>query len=309
MSMIFNRLEKNWRRLSPWAKRNSFEAWRLYDRDIPEFPFLVDIYGDHVVVYDKSDPVVDADKEHLPALIQAAKTITQVDDSRLVIKRRQKKLGKRQYEKLANTCREIPIQEGPLKFLVNLWDYLDTGLFLDHRPLRIEMRKISPQTRFLNLFSYTGTMSVAAASAGAVTTSVDLSKTYLDWAKRNFALNGIDMKAHGFVQMDALTFLRTIGPRDTFDVIYVDPPTFSNSKKMHGTWDVERDQVELLRNCSYALAPGGRIYFSTNKRKFRLAKELDSIFEIEEITEVSIPEDFHDKKIHQAWQLQKRRQN
>ena len=240
MSAIQNRLEKNYRKLKPWSDRNRFEAFRLYDRDIPEFPYIIDIYKDYVLVYDKSDVLKDAGKNHLPPTLEAIKTLLKTEESKLIIKRRVRQEGDEQYEKLNDKDHEFAIQENQFKFYVNLWDYLDTGLFLDHRPSRYKIFQKSAGKRVLNLFSYTGSISVAAALGGASVTSIDLSNTYIEWAKRNFELNKIKLNDHSFLQADVLQFLQNDMPHNAYDLIFLDPPTFSNSKRMNQILDIEK---------------------------------------------------------------------
>ena len=244
--MILNRLLKNWKKLAPWAKRQNIEAFRLYDRDIPEFPFLVDVYADHVVVYDKTDPIKDKDKNHLPPLIDALEKGLHFTPGKIVIKRRQRKEGTSQYEKLEDRQEFLVVREHEARLQVNLYDYLDTGLFLDHRPMRQRLFKEVKQftathgraPKVLNLFCYTGSVSVFAALAGAEVTSVDMSATYLEWAKRNFQLNDLNADAHRFLQEDVLAYLDRRTP-EKYDFIFLDPPTFSNSKRMHQDFEVE----------------------------------------------------------------------
>ncbi|AGH96507.1 class I SAM-dependent methyltransferase [Pseudobdellovibrio exovorus] len=304
--MIRNRLEKNLKKLIPWAEKNQIEAYRLYDRDIPEFPFLVDRYKDHFVVYDKSQKI-DEEKNHLPLLLQALKEIFQVSDSNLVVKRRIRQKGTEQYQKLDTKNEKFAIKENGVSLYVNLWDYLDTGLFLDHRPIRYRFLKKTSGHRFLNLFCYTASASVMAAMGGATTYSVDMSKTYLDWAKENFQLNGLSTQTHFFYEEDVLKFIQHAPEwpdfASSFDTIFLDPPTFSNSKNMKTDFDVERDQVLLISNVMKLLKPDGVLVFSNNKRDFRLSEEIQTKFQIKNITKDSIPVDVHDQKIHHCFEI------
>jgi 23S rRNA (cytosine1962-C5)-methyltransferase/23S rRNA (guanine2445-N2)-methyltransferase / 23S rRNA (guanine2069-N7)-methyltransferase len=300
--MIKNRLEKNFRKLKSWSERNNIEAFRLYDRDIPEFPFIVDVYKDFYVIYDRSNFKIDKDKNHLPLVVEALKELFKTTEDKIVIKQRQRQEGLNQYEKTGDTGKRFPVQEGNYKIWVNLFDYLDTGLFLDHRPMRYKINKTVGQKTFLNLFCYTGSVSVAAAMSGAVTTNVDMSRTYLDWAQDNFELNKISLKGHRFIQENALEWLEK--PHDEkFDVIFLDPPTFSNSKRMDGTFEVERDQNFLVHSAMKLLNPGGELYFSNNKRDFKLSPEIKEAYKVLDITESTLPMDFHDKKIHQVYSI------
>jgi 23S rRNA (cytosine1962-C5)-methyltransferase/23S rRNA (guanine2445-N2)-methyltransferase / 23S rRNA (guanine2069-N7)-methyltransferase len=312
--MILNRLQKNWKKLAPWAKRQKIEAFRLYDTDIPEFPFLVDVYADFVVVYDKTDPIKDKDKNQLPQVIEALAKGLQFAPGKIVIKKRLRQEGKAQYEKLEEQNQFLVIQEQEAKLEVNLFDYLDTGLFLDHRPMRQklfkEVKQLSgttgEQPKVLNLFCYTGSVSVFAALGGAKVTSVDMSATYLDWAKRNFNLNNISLIDHAFVQEDALAYL-TKPTQNHLDFIFLDPPTFSNSKRMEDSFEVERDQEFIVNQSMSRLKTNGVLYFSNNKRDFRLNQELQNKYLIKNITEFSIPQDCHDKKIHHCFEIRNRK--
>ena len=308
--MILNRLQKNYKKLAPWAKRINVEAYRLYDKDIPEFPFLIDIYGDHVVVYDKTDAIKDKDKNQLPIVIEALRSGLGFSSEKLVIKKRLRQEGKAQYERIENLNQFMVVKEHNISLEVNLYDYLDTGLFLDHRPMRFNLnkevrafcQKNSKAPDVLNLFCYTGAVSVAAASAGAKVTSVDMSATYLDWAKRNFAINNINLTLHHFIQEDAIGYLQK-KPESMFDIVFLDPPTFSNSKRMEDSFEVERDQEFIVRQSMARLKPSGVLYFSNNKRTFRLSENLKSEFNIQDITEQTIPPDCHDKKIHYCFAI------
>ena len=305
MSAIQNRLEKNYRKLKPWSDRNRFEAFRLYDRDIPEFPYIVDVYKDHVLVYDKSDSFKDAGKNHLPPTLEAIKAVLKTEDSKLILKKRVRQEGEEQYEKLDEKNREFLVQENQFKFLVNLWDYLDTGLFLDHRPSRYKIFKASQGKTVLNLFSYTSSISVAAALGGGSVTSVDLSNTYLDWSKRNFEANKIPIKDHSFLQADVLGFLQNDLPRNAYDIIFLDPPTFSNSKRMNQVLDIEKDHAWMIEECLKSLKREGVLLFSTNKRKFKLEPQLQTLANIRETTKDTIPQDFHDQQIHTSFEIRK----
>lgn len=301
--MIKNRLEKNLKKLKPWAARHQIEAFRLYDRDIPEFPFIVDIYKDHFLVHDKSDTFVDKDKNHLPVLLQAIKELFNCSDDKIVLKKRERQEGLKQYEKIATTSETLTVRETQALFKVNLHDYLDTGLFLDHRPMRQKIFKTAKDKKFLNLFCYTGSVSVFAALGGARTTSVDMSQTYLNWAQDNFVLNQIDLGEHRFINANVMEWLTEERYKKKFDMIFLDPPTFSNSKKMEEAFEVERDQDFLVDSCMMMLEPGGVLYFSNNKRKFKLSPALQSKYSINDQTAESIPQDFHDKKIHNLYEI------
>lgn len=303
MDMIKNRLEKNFKKLKPWAERNKIEAYRLYDRDIPEYPYIVDIYKDQYLIYDKSDPIKDQNKNRLPHVIDALKTLFKCEESAIVIKKRERQEGLKQYDKLSEKNLSFEIRESQAVFKVNLHDYLDTGLFLDHRPMRQKIFKTAADKRFLNLFCYTGAVSVFAALGGARTTSVDMSQTYLRWAQENFVANGLALSEHTFVNANVLEWLQEARSQEKFDIIFLDPPTFSNSKKMTDSFEVERDQEFLVQACMEMLKPQGVLYFSNNKRKFRLADSILSKYKVKDLTEESIPQDFHDKKIHCCFEI------
>lgn len=302
MSAILNRLEKNNKKLQSWAKRLPTDAWRLYDRDIPEFPFIVDIYLDYAVIWDRRDEFLDRNKNQLPELITALKQVRQITDEKIILKKRERQEGINQYERLAEKKELLIVREGAALFRVNLHDYLDTGLFLDHRPMRYQIQKTSKNKAVLNLFCYTGSVSVFAALGGGTVTSVDMSATYLDWAKENFKLNKIDPVSHAFIQADVLQWLENI-PQKTFDLIFLDPPTFSNSKRMQQTFEVERDQDFLVNACMSALTPEGVLYFSNNKRGFRLSPTIAAHYSVRDVSEETIPLDFHDKKIHRCFEI------
>lgn len=306
--MIENRIQKNLAKLKSWSEKHKIEAYRIYDRDIPEFPFIVDRYKDFFVIHDKSSHI-DSEKNHLPLLITALKNIFKItDDNQILFKRRQQQKGLDQYQKLGDANKKIVVLENGIPLLVNLWDYLDTGLFLDHRPMRYQILKtLKPGQRFLNLFCYTGSVSVMAAKAGATTYSVDMSGKYLEWAQENFKQNQLNTNDHVFIEEDVLEFIKDSKNRPdlkaNFDVIFLDPPTFSNSKKMEGNFEVERDQEFLVENLMPLLKPNGILYFSNNKRDFKISKNLESKFKITNITAKTIPIDFHDQKIHHCFEI------
>jgi len=302
--MIKNRLDKNFRKLKAWAGRHHIEAYRLYDRDIPEYPYIVDIYKDHFVVYDKTDSVVDAGKNFLPHVTEAIKILFKTPEEKIVIKRRARQEGLLQYEKLDRREETFTVRESQALLLVNLYDYLDTGLFLDHRPMRQVIFKTVQDKDFLNLFCYTGAVSVFAALGGArSTTSVDMSQTYLSWAEENYKLNQIPLERHEFVNMNALEYLHKMQGQKRFDVIFLDPPTFSNSKKMEEAFEVEKDQDFLVEKAMSMLRPEGVLYFSNNKRKFKLSENVLQKYQVKDITRDSIPQDFHDQKIHHCFEI------
>lgn len=303
MSMIKNRIEKNLKKIKSYIQNNRLEAYRVYDRDIPEFPYIIDIYRDHCLVHDKTDPIKDKNKNYLPEVIDSIKNIFKIHDEKIHLKKRERQEGLQQYEKLDVTGQRITVKENQAEFYINLTDYLDTGLFLDHRPIRQIIMKEAKDKNFLNLFCYTGSVSVFAALGGARTTSVDMSQTYLNWAMDNFVLNDIDMGSHKFIRSDVIEWLKEHRYQAKYDLIFLDPPTFSNSKKMEDFFEVEKDQNFLVHSCMQMLRPGGVLYFSNNKRKFKLDPELMEKYLIKDISEKTIPLDFHDQKIHSCFKI------
>jgi len=307
--MIKNRLTKNKKRLKSWLKQHQIEAYRLYERDIPEYPFLIDFYGPYILVYDRReiDKDFSAEKEHyLEELISSLKDIFPDSSDNIIIKERKAQGRFDKYQKINNQNKEFIINEGNFKFLVNLWDYLDTGLFLDHRPLRKLIAKESKDKNVLNLFSYTCSISVAAALGGGKVTSVDLSQKYLDWGKRNFKVNDLNIESHQFIPADILEYLKSM-QKNSFDLIILDPPTFSNSKKMNTNLDIVKDHPSLIDDCLKLLSPHGVLYFSCNKRKFRLNEEVltRNDLKIKDISAASIPTDFRDQQIHACFKITK----
>ena len=306
--MFANRLQKNLKLLGKWARKENIHCYRLYDADMPEYALAIDLYGDWVHVQEYAPPrSIDPEKAQA-RLYDALGAIPQalgISREHVVVKRRERQSGTRQYERQASQGEFLEVREGDVKLLVNLTDYLDTGLFLDHRPLRLRIAREAAGKRFLNLYCYTATATVHAAKSGArSTTSVDLSKTYLDWARRNLALNGLSDRQR-LEQADVTTWLEE--DRGEYDLIFIDPPTFSNSKRMEGVFDVQRDHVALLDLAMARLAAGGTLYFSNNFRKFVLDSDLTQRYAVEEITGATLDEDFRrNSKIHRAWKLQSR---
>lgn len=305
--MFANRIEKNRKHLAKWAKKAGIECFRIYDRDIPELPFALDLYGGRAHLQEYSRPALDAREQRrwVSAMHQAAAGALGLPLDAVVLKQRHGQSPDNQYGKLARSARDFVVREGELRFIVNLTDHLDTGLFLDHRDTRALVGNLARGRHVLNLFCYTGSFSIYAARGGAAsTTSVDLSKTYLNWAARNFALNGVDTGRNRLVQTDAMRFL-ALGRAsvERYDLIVLDPPSFSNSKRMQGVLDVQRDHVALIRDCIGLLAPGGELLFSTNLRNFRLDTGSLQGIAMEEISERTVPQDFRNRRIHRCWRI------
>ncbi|MGR9087912.1 MAG: bifunctional 23S rRNA (guanine(2069)-N(7))-methyltransferase RlmK/23S rRNA (guanine(2445)-N(2))-methyltransferase RlmL [Gammaproteobacteria bacterium] len=311
--MFANRLAKNFKKLSKWAKQNRINCYRVYDADLPEYAAAVDIYQGEamwVSVQEYEPPKsVDPRKadQRLTGLLAEIPKILPVPRDHVFLKIRRKQKNTDQYEKQGDLGVFHGIEEGGCKLWVNFRDYLDTGLFLDHRPIRQLLQQQAKGKRFLNLFAYTGSATVHAARGGATaTTTVDMSNTYLNWARKNMELNQL-RGDHEFIQANCLEWLaKEAGqkfPRQ-YDLIFLDPPTFSNSKKMEEVFDVQRDHVRLINHAAALLAPSGVLYFSTNFRRFRLDHEALSKFRIEDITALTIPEDFsRNPKIHYCWRI------
>ncbi|MCG7387562.1 bifunctional 23S rRNA (guanine(2069)-N(7))-methyltransferase RlmK/23S rRNA (guanine(2445)-N(2))-methyltransferase RlmL [Pantoea sp. ACRSB] len=301
-----NRLRKNLKKLEKWARQEGIACYRLYDADLPEYNVAVDRYGEWVVVQEYAPPkTIDAAKarQRLFDVIGATLSVLELPANRLVLKTRERQKGKNQYQKLGEKGDFFEVQEYNARLLVNLTDYLDTGLFLDHRIARHMLGKMSKDKDFLNLFSYTGTASVHAGLGGArSTTTVDMSRTYLEWAERNLRLNGLTGRQHRLMQADCLSWLRESD--ETFDLIFIDPPTFSNSKRMEEDFDVQRDHIMLMRNLKRLLRAGGTVMFSNNKRGFKMDLEgLASLgLKAQDITQKTLSQDFaRNRQIHNCW--------
>lgn len=298
--MFANRLAKVYKHLRRQADRQQLTCWRVYDHDLPEFPLCIEFYGDQLQVAEYRRRHGMTDQEHddwLEKTLDNIQAVLGVPRPAIHVKLRQRKPGRQgQYQRVSREHREMEVTEAGLRFLVNLRDYLDTGLFLDHRITRQMVREESYGKRVINLFAYTGSFSVYAAAGGASrVTTVDMSRTYLDWARRNMALNGFaDDQAYAYVQENVLTYLRTLHPGEA-DLMVLDPPTFSNSRRMEGFLDIQRDHVGLIRDCLAALSPGGVLYFSTNFKGFRLDQAAIAAAEIRDITRMTTPFDFQGK--------------
>jgi 23S rRNA (guanine2445-N2)-methyltransferase / 23S rRNA (guanine2069-N7)-methyltransferase len=305
------RLAKRQRHLAKWARRQGIEAWRVYDRDIPEIPLAIDLYAGWLHAAEYERPHDRTEVEHdvwLDRIVEAAAAELGIAPNRTFLKKRSRTRGISQVEKVAGQKAIVAVKEGGLVFEVNLSDYLDTGLFLDHRTTRSMVRAEAAGKRMLNLFCYTGSFSVYAAAGGAIeTTSVDLSNTYLDWTRTNLAANGFkDAGMHRTVRDEARAFLEHRARRGEkpFDLVVVDAPTFSRSAKSETPWDVQQDHATLLAAVRENLSDGGVVYFSTNFRRFKLDEAaVGGLFTVREISHRTIPEDFRNERIHRAWRL------
>ncbi|EGW20955.1 bifunctional 23S rRNA (guanine(2069)-N(7))-methyltransferase RlmK/23S rRNA (guanine(2445)-N(2))-methyltransferase RlmL [Methylobacter tundripaludum] len=327
--MFANRLKKNLKKLSNWAKQNRITCYRVYDADLPEYAVAVDIYqgeacrsqltplayipvGDQTWInVQEYEPPKSIDQhkadQRLAGLLAEIPRVLGVNREQVFLKIRRKQKSTDQYEKHDDQGRFHIIEEGGCKLLVNFEDYLDTGLFLDHRPIRMLIQKQAKDKSFLNLFAYTGSATVHAAMGGAKsTTTVDMSNTYINWAKKNMALNANE-GAHEFIQADCLEWLAAEAQLANrhYDLIFLDPPTFSNSKRMDAVFDIQNDHVQLINNAISLLSPGGVLYFSTNFRRFKIDKQALSDLIVEDISAATIPEDFaRNPKIHYCWRIQ-----
>lgn len=322
VSAFANRLRKNVAHWRKWARRRGISCFRVYDRDIPQFPFAVDWYRavlprDEVQVHVQEidtgwKMAPDAHAAWLAAACAAIGEACGVAAAQLHLKRRERQRGAAQYRRLGAAPQAFVVEEAGCRFEVDLDSYLDTGLFLDHRPLRARVGETIARraaagagTRFLNLFAYSGSFTVFAARAGADgSTTVDLSNTYLAWAARNFALNGIDRRRHRLLRADVLAWLpQALAAGERYDLIVLDPPSFSNSKRMQGVLDVQRDHARLVSQCHELLADGGELFFSNNLRTFAIDADLAKRLGLRDITAQSVPEDFRrpGKPPHRAW--------
>jgi len=303
-----NRLRKNARHARKWAKGQQLTAYRIYDRDIPEYPYAVDAYADRLLLVEwpsrkaRRTGTVETQRA---AVLDAVSRVLEVAPERIYTKTHEPQpWGRAQYGREARSEERFVVEEQRLKFWVNLRDYLDTGLFMDHRVTRARVRGEARGKRFLNLFAYTGAFTVYAAAGGAsTTTTVDLSAPYLDWAEDNLVLNGLGDPKHQLIRGDVVAWVAAqLEAPATYDLIVLDPPSFSTSKRMEGSFNVQRDHPRLLGQVLELLAPGGTLYFSTNFLGFE--PRLDGL-EAEELTPGSIPEDFRRKEIHRCWRISK----
>ncbi|MBN8687637.1 MAG: class I SAM-dependent methyltransferase [Chitinophagales bacterium] len=308
--MFRNRLTKVYRHLGKQARRLGVSCYRVYDHDLPEFPFCIEVYGEKLYVAEYRRNHGMTEEEHdtwMENSLQVAGEVLGVGKEHIFLKLRQRKPGRLgQYQKLDAVQHEFEVVESGLRFIVNLSDYLDTGLFLDHRVTRQQVRGLAAGKRVLNLFAYTGSFSVyAAAGAASEVVTVDLSKTYLSWAERNMALNGFaDPDKYRTVHADVKQYLKTL-PENQFDLIVMDPPTFSNSKRMDDILDIQRDHAGLINDCLRSMRPGGLLFFSTNFRKFIPDKEKINSPHIKDITRATTPFDFEGRLFRWCYEIKK----
>jgi len=308
--MVLNRLKKNQRKLDGWRKKSGISCYRLYDADIPEYAVAVDIYDQSIYVQEYAPPNTISEKvarERFGEIKQAVKEFSANFRGKIHYKERRRQKGDSQYERLNDGPSDtIHVSEGNAQFEVNLSDYLDTGLFLDHRPVRGLIGEMVKGKSFLNLFCYTAAASVQAAMAGAShSLSIDMSNTYLDWAQRNFDLNSLRSSKHQLLRADCLKWLEIEG--ELYDVIFLDPPTFSNSKKMDSVLDIQRDHGDLIRASMAKLVPGGTLIFSNNFRKFKMDELTVRQFDCQNITPQTLDVDFvRNPRIHNVWKIKRR---
>ena len=303
--MLANRLRKRARHLAKWARRENVTCYRVYDCDIPELPLVVDLYEGrlHVSLFARAeDP--QRDDAWLERMRLAAAAALEVPPELAFAKRRAGQQGTAQYAKVSEAGAFFTVHEGGHQFRVNLSDYVDTGLFLDHRTVRARVAAEAAGKRFLNLFCYTGAFTVYAAAAGAVASaSVDLSKTYLEWAAENLRLNGLERREHELLRADVRDFLAR--DRQSYDLAVLDPPTFSNSKRAQGALDLQRDHVALIGATLDRLVPGGVLWFSTNNRRFKLDVQALEVAKLEDVSRATLPPDFPDPKTRYCWRIVK----
>jgi len=303
--MFINRLNKNLKRLKKWIQKEDISSYRIYDADMPEYSAAIDYYEGkwaHIQEYAPPQAIPKEDAlRRLTEIKRGAMQVLNLDPHHIFIKQRQRKKGKSQYGKMSDKNQFVSIKESGLTFLINLTDYLDTGIFLDHRITRKMICNQAKGRRFLNLFAYTGTATVYAAAGGAITTTtVDKSKTYLDWAKENMKINQLKGKEHQFIQADCMTFLKY--SKETYDLIFLDPPTFSNSKDQKENFDIQLDHVKMIQLTMKQLAKNGLLIFSNNFRKFKLDFRVLEEYSVVDITEETLPMDFYrNRRIHQCW--------
>jgi 23S rRNA (guanine2445-N2)-methyltransferase / 23S rRNA (guanine2069-N7)-methyltransferase len=315
--MFGNRIAKNLKQLEKWAGRERVSCYRLYDADMPEYSFAIDRYAEidggrvwlYVQEYQAPKTInPDAAQRRRAEALAALPGATGIAPEFIHLRQRRRTARGEQYEKLGDSADFKLVEENGLRFWVNFTDYLDTGLFLDHRLTRARLREAAAGQRFLNLFAYTGSATVyAAAGRARSTTTVDMSATYLDWAQQNLAANGLTGAAHEFIRADCISWLRTaVAERQSYDLIFLDPPTFSNSKRMEDVLDVQRDHAELIDRCMALLARGGKLVFSNNAQKFKLDADVGGRYKVTDISRATLPKDFErNPRIHQCFELEK----
>jgi 23S rRNA (guanine2445-N2)-methyltransferase / 23S rRNA (guanine2069-N7)-methyltransferase len=304
--MFANRIKKNLKNIGKWAQKHGIECYRLYDADMPEYAVAVDMYRDwaHVQEYEAPKTVSPkmADKR-LAQVLSLLPDLPGFSSEKVVLKKRKRTCGRDQYNKFGSSGNMFWVKENDLEFAVNLTDYLDTGLFLDQRMIRQHIRELSHEKRMLNLFCYTAAASIYAAAGGAGRTmSVDMSRTYLDWAKKNFKANGFKAPRHEMIQADCLEWIKTCKVK--YDLIFLSPPTFSNSKRMNRSFDIQRDHAELIEEVMNLLLPDGLLIFSSNRRKFRLAEQVSARWNVKDISAETLPKDFkRSQKSHHCFEI------
>lgn len=313
--MLANRLRKNIKQLAKWARREQVECYRVYDADLPEYALAIDLYQNedarwlHVQEYEAPKQVAEEDaRRRLREALAVIPSVLEIPQDHLFLKVRKRQKGSAQYEKVGEERQFYQVRENGCRFWVNFADYLDTGLFLDHRITRGMLAELAHGRDFLNLFAYTASGTVYAAHGGArSTTTVDMSRTYLDWGRRNMELNGFKGRQHQFVQADCLRWLHEAqAERQRYGLIFLDPPTFSTSKRMQDKMDIQKDHVQMIRQACNLLTNDGVLIFSNNFRKFRLDSEALSGLEIEEISRQTLPQDFaRNSKIHHCWKIRR----
>ncbi len=303
---FMNRLKKNIGKIGKWARKEKLDCYRIYDADLPDYNAAIDVYKDYIIIQEYAAPKTiseDKARRRLTDMIRATVLVTGVETNNVILKVRQKQSGKNQYQKLAEKSRYFDVEEYGVKLIVNLQDYLDTGLFLDHKLTRKMLGEMAAGKDFLNLFAYTGSATVHAACGGAKSTmTIDMSRTYLEWAQKNMNTNGQTGTQHQFLQADCLQWLQQADGE--FDLIFIDPPTFSNSKRMEQTFDVQRDHIMLLENLKRMLRENGTIVFSNNKRNFKMDEAAleKAGLKAKNISKQTLPLDFaRNKHIHNCW--------
>lgn len=307
VEMFANRLRKNARHFGKWARRQKISCYRVYDADLPDFPFAVDQYSGadgrwaHVQVYESAQ----LDETRIETSVHMIESVLEIPAGNVIVKTRRRQRGYAQYDRLSDEGQEVVVEETPARFLVNLRDYLDTGLFLDNRLIRSQIGGMAEGTRFLNLFGYTGSATVHAALGGAAeTTTVDLSNSYLDWARRNLDLNDVEGSAHTLVRDDCLAWLETAS--SPYDLIFLDPPTFSNSTSMTTSFDVQRDHADVIVQAANLLSSDGSMIFSCNRKGFRLDAALREAYGVRDLSASTLSKDFERRRMyHHCYEIRK----